>query len=73
MMTDRQWEDLLGNIPPRDVLSAGTPADVNQSVARLHDSISDRRRVIISAGGFIPAQFSAEKIASFCGVLAKSV
>jgi uroporphyrinogen decarboxylase len=57
---------LLGNIPPRDVLAFGTSDEVQRSVAQLVDSITEPRRVIISAGGFTPAQFSADKIAAFC-------
>ncbi|MBL7041013.1 MAG: uroporphyrinogen decarboxylase [Pirellulaceae bacterium] len=61
---------LLGNIPPRDVLGLGTCEDIRQSVAQLVGSISDPRRVIISAGGFTPAQFSADKIGEFCDAVA---
>jgi uroporphyrinogen decarboxylase len=60
---------LLGNIPPRDVLGLGTCEDIRQSVTQLVGSISDPRRVILSAGGFTPAQFSAEKTAAFCNAV----
>lgn len=60
---------LLGNIPPRDVLGLGTYDDIRQSVTQLVGSISEPRRVILSAGGFTPAQFSAEKIAAFCNAV----
>lgn len=57
---------LLGNIPPRDVLALGTPDDVRNSVAQMLDSTTDKRRLIVSAGGFTPGQFCAEKIDAFC-------
>jgi len=60
---------LLGNIPPRDVLGLGTCEDIRESVTQLVGSISERRRVILSAGGFTPAQFSADKIAAFCNAV----
>ncbi len=60
---------LLGNIPPRDVLGFGASEDVRLSVAQLVGSISQPRRVIVSAGGFTPAQFSADKIAAFCDAI----
>ncbi len=63
---------LMGNIPPRDVLGIGTSQDVGRAVGRLVDSISDPRRVIVSAGGFTPGGFSAEKIAAFSQAAAKT-
>jgi uroporphyrinogen decarboxylase len=57
---------LMGNIPPRDVLALGSPEDVGRSVRQLLDTMSDRRRVIVSAGGFTHAQFSPDKVAAFC-------
>ncbi len=61
---------LMGNIPPRDVLALGTCDSVRGSVRRLLDSVADRRRMIVSAGGFTHALFSAEKIAAFCDEVA---
>ncbi|MFZ5830196.1 MAG: uroporphyrinogen decarboxylase family protein [Planctomycetota bacterium] len=57
---------LLGNIPPRDVLALGTVDDVRQSVTTLLERVPDRRRMIVSAGGFTPGQFTPEKIRAFC-------
>jgi len=45
---------LLGNIPPRDVLAAGTPEEVRRSVAQMLAGIEDKRRIIISCGGGAP-------------------
>jgi uroporphyrinogen decarboxylase len=53
---------LLGNIPPRDVLAEGTPADVRRSVVDSLASIGDHRRVIMSSGGGVPPGVSAENI-----------
>lgn len=60
---------LMGNIPPRDVLGLGSVEDVRRDVARLVSSLADRRRVIVSAGGFTPAQFTHDKIRAFCAAL----
>lgn len=53
---------LMGNIPPRDVLGAGTNEDVRKSVAELLDSVGQKSRLIISGGGFTPGSFTSEKI-----------
>ena len=45
---------LLGNIPPRDVLASGTPAEVARSVSELLNGIDDRSRLIVSCGGGMP-------------------
>jgi uroporphyrinogen decarboxylase len=54
----REWTGrkiaLLGNIPPRDVLAGGTPADVTRSVTELLESLDDRSRLIVSCGGGMP-------------------
>ncbi len=57
---------LMGNIPPRDVLALGTPEDVHRGVRQLLASLPDRRRTILSAGGFTHAQFSPDKVTAFC-------
>lgn len=56
---------LMGNIPPRDVLGAGSCEDVRQSVAQLLGSVADKRRLIVSGGGFTPGAFSEDKITAF--------
>jgi len=51
----RTWTDgriaLLGNIPPRDVLADGTPADVEAAVTEMLGAFDDRSRLIVSCGG----------------------
>ena len=46
---------LLGNIPPRDVLAAGTPEDVRRCVAEMKRELGrDYSRVVFSCGGGLP-------------------
>ena len=56
---------LLGNIPPRDVLAAGTPEQVRNSVKAALDSVADRSRIILSCGGGMPPDVSTENIEAF--------
>ncbi|MDP6635425.1 MAG: uroporphyrinogen decarboxylase family protein [Phycisphaerae bacterium] len=56
---------LLGNIPPRDVLAAGTPDDVKVSVAEALASVDDHSRIILSCGGGMPPGVSTENIEAF--------
>lgn len=56
---------LMGNVPPRDVLAAGTVKDVENAVAQQFNSLSDRRRVLFSCGGGVPPGVSTENIRAF--------
>jgi len=56
---------LLGSIPPRDVLAAGTPEDVRNSVKAALDSVPDRSRIILSCGGGMPPDVPTENIKAF--------
>jgi uroporphyrinogen-III decarboxylase len=56
---------LLGNLPPRDVLAAGTPEDVFRETKAMVDSIEDKRRIIYSVGGGMPPNVSTENIEAF--------
>ena len=56
---------LLGNIPPRDVLAAGTPGQVKEAVRKCMGEIADHRHVIWSCGGGMPPDVSSENIAAF--------
>ncbi|MDR2473393.1 MAG: hypothetical protein LBD53_07545 [Tannerella sp.] len=53
---------ILGNIPPRDVLAAGTPAEVKQSVTDLLQSLDDRSHFILSCGGGMPPNVATDNI-----------
>lgn len=53
---------LMGNIPPRDVLAAGTPTDVEKAVVQQFASLSDTRRILFSCGGGMPPNAPTENI-----------
>jgi uroporphyrinogen-III decarboxylase len=53
---------LLGNIPPRDVLAAGTPAEVERSVTDMLQALTDHSRLIVSCGGGMPPDVPTENI-----------
>lgn len=56
---------LLGNIPPRDVLAAGTPDDVARCTAELVATLDDPSRVIFSCGGGMPPDVTSENLDAF--------
>jgi len=56
---------LLGNIPTRDVLAAGSPEDVRNSVKAALDSVEDKSRIILSCGGGMPPDVPTENIEAF--------
>lgn len=56
---------LLGNIPPRDVLAAGTPDDVRGSVKTLLHEIGNSNHVILSCGGGLPPGVGTENMQAF--------
>jgi uroporphyrinogen decarboxylase len=56
---------LLGNIPTREVLAAGTPDDVRNSVTAALESVEDRSRIILSCGGGMPPDVPTENIEAF--------
>lgn len=56
---------LLGNIPPRDVLAQGTPADVAESITTALEPLRDTSRVILSCGGGMPPGVPTENIKAF--------
>ncbi|HLN54699.1 MAG TPA: uroporphyrinogen decarboxylase family protein [Bacteroidales bacterium] len=62
---------LVGNIPARDVLAAGTPMQVDEAVSEAFGEISDRRRIIWSAGGGMPPDVSTENIKAFTDAVRK--
>lgn len=57
---------LLGNIPPRDVLAAGTPDEVRASVVESMQGVDDLHRVIISCGGGAPPGAPTENLVAMC-------
>jgi uroporphyrinogen decarboxylase len=53
---------LVGNIPPRDVLAGGTPADVKRSVTDMLKALDDHSRLIVSCGGGMPPAVSTDNL-----------
>jgi len=62
---------LLGNIPGRDVLAAGTPQDVRKSVEAALDSVAEVSRIILSCGGGMPPDVPTENIEAFLSAVGK--
>jgi uroporphyrinogen-III decarboxylase len=62
----KTWTDskiaLLGNIPARDVLAQGAPADVARSVEQMLQALPDHARLIVSCGGGMPPGAPTENI-----------
>jgi uroporphyrinogen decarboxylase len=62
----REWTGpgvtLLGNIPPRDVLAQGTPAEVAASVRTAVEPLTDKSRIILSCGGGMPPGVPTENV-----------
>jgi uroporphyrinogen-III decarboxylase len=56
---------LMGNLPPRDVLAAGSPEEVAQKTAALLDSLEDTKRIVMSCGGGMPPGVTTENINAF--------
>ena len=56
---------ILGNVPPRDVLAQGTPADVHGAVRQLLAETKDHSRLILSCAGGMPPGVSTENIRAF--------
>ncbi len=60
---------LLGNIPTRDVLAAGTAEDVHNSVREAIDSVTDKSHIILSCGGGMPPDVPTENIKAFLSAI----
>jgi uroporphyrinogen decarboxylase len=56
---------LLGNLPPRDVLAAGSPADVESGVLEMVQSAREVENIIWSCGGGMPPNVRPENIHTF--------
>jgi uroporphyrinogen decarboxylase len=56
---------LVGNLPPRDVLAAGTPQLVREKTTALLNDLSDKTRVIFSCGGGMPPGVSTANLNAF--------
>lgn len=62
---------LVGNIPPRDVLASGTPADVDRAVEKAFGEIRSRDRILWSAGGGMPPDVQNGNINAFIDAVKK--
>jgi uroporphyrinogen-III decarboxylase len=56
---------LLGNLPPRDVLAAGSEKEIREGVKAMMSSVEDHSRIIWSCGGGMPPDVSTENINAF--------
>jgi uroporphyrinogen-III decarboxylase len=56
---------LLGNVPPRDIMAAGTPAQVRQSLADSLAHFPNRRCLILSVGGGMSPGTPTANLAAF--------
>ncbi|MBN2535583.1 MAG: hypothetical protein JXB88_22080 [Spirochaetales bacterium] len=56
---------MLGNIPPRDVLARGTPADITKAVRDMIAALEDPSRIIVSCGGGMSPGVTTENINAF--------
>ncbi len=56
---------ILGNIPPRDVLAKGSPADVQAAVKKLLAETPDKSRLMLSCAGGMPPGVSTQNIQAF--------
>ena len=64
---------LMGNIPPRDVLAAGTAQEVESAVEAQFRSLTDTRRILFSCGGGMPPNAPTENIRAFVSKVRNSV
>ncbi len=62
---------LVGNVPPRDVLAAGTPRQVDEAVIKAFGEISDHDRIIWSVGGGMPPDVNDNNLHSFLNAVKK--
>lgn len=56
---------LIGNLPPRDVLAAGTPEQVREETRKMVHEFGDNNRVVWSCGGGMPQDVTSENIRAF--------
>ncbi len=56
---------LIGNLPPRDILAAGTPDQVREETKKMVLEFGGKNRVIWSCGGGMPPNVSTENIIAF--------
>ena len=62
---------MLGNIPPRDVLAAGSAEQISETTLLLLKGLKDPSRVIFSCGGGMPPGVTSENLAIFIETVQK--
>ena len=60
---------LVGNLPPRDVMAAGSPEDVRKGVKEMWESVDDKSRILWSVGGGMPQDVKSGNIHAFLDTL----
>jgi len=61
---------LVGNLPPRDVLAAGTPDEIREKTAAMLAALPEKTRFIASCGGGMPPGVTTEQIRAFTDAVA---
>jgi uroporphyrinogen decarboxylase len=56
---------LVGNIPPRDIMAAGTPGQVEEAVKKTMEETQNHDSIIWSVGGGMPPDVRDENIEAF--------
>ena len=56
---------LVGNIPPRDIMASGGPADVEAAVNKAFAEINSKNNIIWSVGGGMAPETSSKNIEAF--------
>jgi uroporphyrinogen decarboxylase len=56
---------LLGNLPPRDILAAGTPEEVKIQTEKMWNEVEDKKGIIWSCGGGVPQNVPTENMKAF--------
>jgi uroporphyrinogen-III decarboxylase len=64
---------LIGNLPPRDVLAAGTPELVKEETRKMFQGFGDKNRVVWSCGGGMPPNVTTANIQAFKEAIDKEV
>jgi uroporphyrinogen decarboxylase len=62
---------LLGNLPPRDVLAEGTPAEVRRTTTEMLNAVNDWSRLIVSCGGGMPPNAPTDNIQALIETVAE--
>lgn len=62
---------LLGNIPPRDILAAGTTEEVRCAARDMLNALDDHSRLIVSCGGGMPPEVPTENIQALISAVEK--